>query len=207
MKRNIFAIGAMLMLLVSACAPQSTPTANSADIAGTAQAAAFTIVAQTQQAIPTATPVPPTETPSPTSVPTDTPPPLPTLSTPSALATGIPSFTPQPAQGSAENQDPCNRTLGSWAGPTTNFTIVHDYKPQSKDDKVVVSLWVSSEMGECGYLANLSSGPVGQYSAFAFVDGKQHFQVSGGFRLTEGKWKIIIRNDSIIAQGGCYPNC
>ena len=33
------------------------------------------------------------------------------------------------------------------------------------------------------------------------------FKVFGGFRISPGSWKIIIRNDSIVAQSGCYPNC
>jgi hypothetical protein len=85
--------------------------------------------------------------------------------------------------------------------------IRYEYTPQSKSDKVVLSLWVRSDMQECGFLSNLSTGPVGQYSAVAYIDGKKDFKVYGGFRLTQGGWDIIIRNDTIIAKGGCYPNC
>jgi hypothetical protein len=62
-------------------------------------------------------------------------------------------------------------------------------------------------MQECGFLPSLSAGPVGQYSVVAYVDGEKDFRVYGGFRLTEGSWDIIVRNDVIVAKGGCYPNC
>jgi hypothetical protein len=81
MKRNLSIIGVLFILLANACAPQATPTANPADIQNTAQAAAFTMVAETQQAIPTATRVPPTQIPSQTPLPSVTPIPLPTQGT------------------------------------------------------------------------------------------------------------------------------
>src|SRR6266498_4656323 len=139
MKRNVSIIGVVLILLASACAPQSTPTANPVDIQHTAEAAAFTLVAQTQQAQPTNTPVPPTATPSLTPLPTDTLPPLPTLGTPGAqeallpgvgLPTGIPTFTPQSSLGSTDNQDACNQLLSAWQGPTASFNILNQTKPQ-----------------------------------------------------------------------------
>src|SRR5262245_51194411 len=96
MKRNVSIIGVVLILLVSACAPQAAPTANPFDVQHTAEAGAFTMVAETQAAQPTATPIPATETPSPIP-PTNTPPPLPTLSgIEGATAPGIPTFTSAP---------------------------------------------------------------------------------------------------------------
>ena len=68
-------------------------------------------------------------------------------------------------------------------------------------------MWVMSDLGECGYLYDLSSGPVGQYSVAAYVDGPKDFKVFGGFRLTEATWDIVIRNNTIVALGSCYPNC
>jgi hypothetical protein len=105
----------------------------------------------------------------------------------------------------AESTDAnCNKALTSWKGPTANFSIVNETKPQGK---IILSLYVVTPLGECGYLADLSKGPEGQYSAGAFVDGKKSFKVFGGFRITEGNWKITVRNDKIIANGSCYPNC
>ncbi|MEW6287925.1 MAG: hypothetical protein AB1509_17080 [Chloroflexota bacterium] len=186
----------ILSLLLNACAtPASTESPQ--HVQETAMAGAFTAVAQTLEALPTFT-LPPTVTPLP---PTETPIPSPTLEpTLAATPTALPAA-------SAPTADPCNKPLSSWQGPSATLSIFYDYTPQKKDDKVVVSIWVMSDLGECGFLYNLSSGPVGQYTVTAYVDGVKDFTVSGGFRITESAWKIIIRNDKIIAMGVCYPNC
>jgi hypothetical protein len=213
MKRNVSIIGVVLILLMSACAPQAAPTANPVDVQHTAEAGAFTMVAETQAALPTTTPVPPTETPSPVP-PTNTPPPLPTLgSTERATVTGVATFTtvPQSAPTSSSNQgnnqDVCNQPLPAWQGPTAKFTIANQTKPQGT---IVLSMYVVTTMGQCGYLiitGDSFSGPIGQYTAGAFITGKQNFKAFGGFKITEGNWKIVVKNDSITASGGCYPNC
>jgi hypothetical protein len=202
MKQNALTLGVVLVCLISACAPQATPTANPVEVQHTAEAGAFTMVAQTLAAMPTNTPVPPTETASPTPLPTLTSVPSPTGDPLLATATTLPTSAPQSSGGST--QDNCNKTLSEWQGPTANFSIANETRPQGR---ITLSLYVVTELGECGYLADLSGGPIGQYSAGAFVDGRQSFKVFGGFRITEGNWKVVVRNDSIIAQGGCYPNC
>jgi len=206
MKKYFGASIIILSLLISACGVQSTEgPVNTEDIQLTAAAAAFTIVAETHAAIPTDTQVPPTETLTSTPLPTDTPSPSPTIDTSLITSTVVP---PSPSQtANASGDDPCNQPLLSWQGPSVSIATAYDYSPQSKDDSVVLSLWVSTDLGECGYLYDLSTGPVGQYSAAAYIDGKKDFKVFGGFRLSEGSWKLVIRNDSIIALGGCYPNC
>ncbi len=211
MKQKVLTLGIVLIFLVSACAPQSTPTANPADVQHTAEAAAFTMVAQTQEAIPTNTLVPPTETASPTlpatltaiALPTDA-----TLATVAGLPTTVgnlitsipPTLAPPPAATDAN----CNKALTAWQGPSASFSIFNETKPEGT---IILSLYVVTDLGECGYLADISRGPVGQYSAGAFVEGKQDFKVFGGFRITEGSWRIVVKNDSITALGGCYPHC
>jgi hypothetical protein len=172
------------------------------------------MVAETQQALPTATPVPPTATPSPTT--TSTPPSLPTLgtqeglSTGVALPTGLPTFTPQSSSGapsSGNNQDPCNQPLTSWQGPTVNFTIANQTKPQGS---IVLSMYVVTEMNQCGYLiitGDSFTGPAGQYSAGAFITGKKNLKSFGSFKIPGGNWKIVVRNENITAAGSCYPDC
>lgn len=190
----------ILSLLLNACGTTPTPAENPQNVQETAMAGAFTAVAQTQAALPTDTPLPPTSTPLP---PTDTP-------VPSPSPTAEPAFTvtatPQ-AAAFEPTADPCNKPLTTWQGPSAALNIVYEYSPQKKDDKVVLSVWVKTDYGECGFLYNLSSGPVGQYSVTAYVDGVKDFKVSGGFRITEAAWKIVIRNDRIVALGVCYPNC
>ena len=211
MKRNALIIGVVLSLFVSACGAQSTPTVNPVDIQHTAEAAAFTMVAQTQAAIPTATPLPPTEAPTLTPLPSLTPITSPTLdalnSTPVGLTvtpqTNIPTFTPQAGSG----VDPCNQALTAWDGPSANLNIVNETRPQGT---IILSLYVVTELGQCGYLyvtGDSVTGPVGQYSAGAFVEGPKNLKVFGGFRITQGSWDIVVRNDNIVALGGCYPSC
>ena len=211
MKQKALTLSVVLMLLVSACSGQEIPTVNPLDVQHTAEAAAFTMVAQTEAAVPTNTPIPPTETASPTLPATLTPlatltadPSLPTatgLAPAGGLTTSVP---PTSAPAAAPTDANCNKTLTAWQGRSANFSIVNETKPEGK---IILSLYVVTPLGECGYLADLSRGPVGQYSAGAFVDGKQSFKVFGGFQITEGSWKIVVKNDSIVALGGCYPNC
>jgi hypothetical protein len=204
MNKHIGASMAILSLLIGACGAQPTePVVSAEDIQITAMAAAFTIVAETQAAIPTNTQVPPTETLIPTPLPTDTPIPSPTIDPLLPTETLALSLTPQ----SEASTDPCNQPLTSWQGDSAKLSIAYNYKPQGKDDNVIVSLWVMTDLGECGYLYDLSTGPIGQYSAAAYIDGAKDFKVFGGFRISPGSWKLVISNDSIVAQSGCYPNC
>ena len=92
-----------LAFLLTACGPQGTPTMTSAEVEGTAVSSAWTMVAMTQLAIPTATPLPPTETPSPTPSPTFTPLPSPTLD---------PALVVAPTSTTASG-DPCEKPLVS----------------------------------------------------------------------------------------------
>ena len=211
MKQKVLTLSIVLVLLVSACTSQEIPTVSPLDVQHTAEAAAFTMVAQTEAAVPTNTPIPPTETASPTLPATLTPlatltadPSLPTstgLAPAAGLTTSVP---PTSAPAAAATDANCNKALTAWEGQSANFSIVNETKPQGK---IVLSLYVVTNLGECGYLTDLSRGPVGQYSAGAFVDGKQSFKVFGGFQITEGSWKIVVKNDSIVALGGCYPHC
>jgi hypothetical protein len=211
MKRILSILGTVLVLLVSACSPKAvTPTTSSLDIQHTAEAAAFTVVAQTQEAQPTNTPLPPTETAAPTSLPTLTAIPPLTVTVDSSLPTavGLPTIaatmtipsmpTSIPVNNSGSTAENCEKPLTSWTGPTATFTIKNETKPQGD---VVLSLHVVSPRGDCGYLTDLSRGPIGAYTAGAFVNGQKNFKVFGGFQIDEGSYKIIIQNDKITAEG------
>lgn len=198
MIRSALILSVVFSLAASACAPQAAPTVDPLDIQHTAEAAAFTMIAQTEEAAPTATPIPPTETPSPTPPPTQT-----AIASPTAEIIVTATHTAA-AQSPASTQGNCEKPLTAWQGPTAKLSIANETKPQGT---LVLSLWVMTEMGECGYLVDLSSGPVGQYSAAAFVSGEKNFRVFGGFRITQGSWTIVVKNESIVAQGGCFPNC
>lgn len=204
MKQRFALFGLILCLILSACGgkPAAEPTLNAGDIGATAQSAAFTMIAQTQAAIPTNTPLPPTTTFTSTPLPTDTATFTPTIDASLPTAT----FTLAP-QASGPTADPCNKILSGWKVPTTKIKINNETQPKGK---LTLSLFVKTDHGECGFIpvtGNTISGPAGYYSAAAFVDGEKSFKVFGSFLLNGGAWTIIIRNDTIVAKGGCYPNC
>ncbi|MFN8388004.1 MAG: hypothetical protein U0V48_14570 [Anaerolineales bacterium] len=203
MKQRLVIFGTILSLILSACGGEpAAPTLSSADIGATAQSAAFTMIAQTQAAVPTDTPLPPTATFTSTPLPTDTATFTPTVDPAIPTAT----FT-LAAQSSGPTADPCNKVLSEWKVPTMKIKINNETQPSGK---LVLSLFVKTAQGECGFIpvtGGTISGPEGYYSAAAFVDGEKDFKVFGGFLLTGGSWTIIVRNETIIAKGGCYPNC
>lgn len=143
-KLSILSLLISLTMIISACdAGQPTEPAISAEeIQSTAVAAAFTIVAETQAAIPTNTPLPPTDVPSPTPLPTDTPIPSPTVD-----AT-VPTATFVPTQASSSGGDPCNAPLGAVvSGKDAKIKLENNTKAD-----IVVSLYLNiTPFGECGF--------------------------------------------------------
>lgn len=166
MFKKIIPVLTLLSLLLAACGQQAEPTLSPEEVSGTAIAAAWTIVAQTQAAIPTNTPVPPTETPSPTPLPTFTPEPLPTIdiALPTATATSQ-------AQGKCEG--PLNLAE---AGPQSNVRLENE-----TGGTVTLSLHLgegTNAFGQCGFLGYtltknqklVVSLPKGTYFAYAFIN-------------------------------------
>jgi hypothetical protein len=216
MKKTIAMYAMALVVLISACGAQAAPTIDGVSVQKTSEAAAFTLVAQTQAALPTNTLVPPTEAATETAEPTNTPEALPTLDlslTPTLTASAdLPTLAPTtlpnlaPTTASSTSND-CNHLMTSWIVPTANFNIVNETKPQGK---VILLLTVATKTGDCGWINAASSsfsGPMGNYSAAAYVDGKKSFKVYGTFFATAQSWDIIVRNDRIALQNSCYPNC
>ena len=198
MKRILF-VAATLALLLSACGPQATPTIDPAQVQASAVAAANTMVAMTQAAIPTATPIPPTPIPSPTLEPSPTPIPLPTLSV-------LPSPTTTVKTGSAN--DPCNGVMDIKAsGPTTPLRIVN-----KTSGRITVSIWGSKNaFGQCGYIVAqigvrdsgtidvpLTSGG-SYYSVYAIINDPSHpSKATGGpyYLNTVSTWVMTIDYDA-----------
>ena len=191
----------LISAFVSACGAPATPTINAVDVQNTAMAAALTLVAQTQAAIPTATPLPPTATPTATLAPTGTAVSLPTLAA---------TFTPI-AQVPQTTVDPCaTRVLAaSPKGRETIINIVNTVRAQ-----VTVSLYLNetASWGECGYRSYIL-GPrdnvvisdlvQGCYNLWAFnSDPKNLVNASGGGCINNpDKWTFEISPDKIKFSG------
>jgi hypothetical protein len=138
MLRKLILVMAVLAVLLTACGTPAEPTLSPEQVSGTAIAMASTIIAETQAAIPTNTPIPPTETASPTPLPTFTLEPLPTVEL------VLPTATSQP-QGNCEG--PLNVAE---AGPQSDVRF-------ENETGVVINLSLSLEegsnsFGQCGFL-------------------------------------------------------
>ncbi len=200
MKRILFVV-ATLALLLSACGPQATPTIDPAQVQASAIAAANTMVAMTQAAIPTATPIPPTPVPSPTFLPSPTPIPLALPTLPAAPA-------PAATAASSGGTDTCNGLMDIKAsGPTTSVNIKN-----MTSGRITVSFWSpKNAFGQCGYVVAqvgvrdsatislpLSSGGA-CYGVYAIINdpSKPSKAVGGPFCLnTVSTWQLTINYGS-----------
>ncbi len=201
MQRILFAT-ALFALVLGACAP-AAPTVDPAQIQASAVAAASTMIAMTQAAIPTATPVPPTPLPSPTPLP------LPTLA---SLPT-LPSLASSPTAATGNSGD-CNGPLDVAAsGPKATVVIKNDTK-----GPITFTMGISRKntFGQCGYMSwgNIARGDsisvsvpqirtnLGDpcYWTYAWInDPKKPTTVSaGGFCIDNAaKWSFDVSYDKI----------
>ncbi len=196
--KKITLISSLIMIsILSACGGEpAAPTMSAVEIQNTAVAAAFTIVAETQAAIPTNTPLPPTETPTSTPLPTNTPITLPTLAA---------TLTNTPIAGG----DPCaTRVLGKPLGKLTTIKIVNEVK-----SRVAVSLYLNetASHNECGYryYELTKNGSVvitdlvfGCYNLWAWnLDGKNFSAAGYGCINNPDKWTFVITEATIRFDG------
>jgi hypothetical protein len=171
MNKKVLIFSFVICLLVTACGPgvAVVPTIDSNSIINTAQAAAFTMVAQTQAAIPTNTP---TETPTQTPLPTDTPLPLPTVDT----AISQPTAT---SSGAITSSDPCWHPLA--ADAPGNPAVIRIKNKTKGLITVTLYLWQKTVFGECGYRVydiykgesvTIYDAPTGNYAVTAWVNNR-----------------------------------
>ena len=195
MKRVVFATAVLVGMLSAACAP-ATPTIDPAQVQASAMAAASTMIAMTQAAIPTATPVPPTLAPSPTPLP------------PPTLAV-LPSITAPTISPTTSGTD-CNHLFDlSESGNKTSPVKINN----NTKGPVNLSLSMNSPnvFGQCGYLGfNIPKGQsifpklpqTGQgpcWWGYAWVNGPQPSTSQGGpfcWNNTD-KWTLDIGPDVI----------
>ena len=208
MKQILFVAAALVLLLNTACG-QATPTVDPGQIQASAVAAANTMVAMTQAAIPTATEVPPTPLPSPTELAT---------ATPEALATldlSFPTASLPTTSSGTTGSDPCAPNAPykpmdpGAAGPKIrNLNIAND-----TNGSIILSLYLNkTKFGECGGRA-FNIGPhqnitiddmkIGCYDAGAFVTGKTTSKAFGHFCIMDNthKWKILVGTEVIRLIG------
>jgi hypothetical protein len=192
---------AAIAMLISACGAPAAPTMNPADVQNTAIAAAMTMVAQTQAAIPTATPLPPTETPTQTLAVTDTP-----LASPTLAGTLAPTLVPTSTPGG----DPCaNRQLSPENGKETKIRVWNTTKVA-----VTVSMYLNETPahGECGWrsftLARnndivFTDLVQGCYNLWAWSDDpKGKFNSSGGGCINNSdKWTFEVNTATVKFVG------
>ena len=142
MKRCLIPTLLMVTLIISACGSQATPipTINPVDIQSTMAAAAFTMVAETQAAIPTSTPIPSTDTPTNTPLPTNTVPPLTDSGVTLTPATG----------GNSGAEDPCVNKVMPTARPGETIKVRVN---NSTKVTLTFSIYLNqiTPQGECGY--------------------------------------------------------
>jgi len=197
----IIAIG----ILVSACGAPATPTVDPASIQSTAEAAAFTRIAETQAALPTFTPIPLTETLTQTPLPTDTPIALATETPASLPTTQVAPASPTAIPDTSGN-DECNKPITGFSGPETTIRIVNN-----TGEPIGVWFQVSkTPFGDCGYAAipPLKAGdgysfqaPQGCYAAGAWTTGDKKFTIDNvRYPLcvnNSDKWTLVIKKDII----------
>lgn len=179
MIKKIIPTLALLAVLIAACGGQpAEPTLSPDQVQGTAISAAFTMVAETQAAIPTNTPPPPTETPSPTPLPTFTPLPLPTQ------PVALPTATTASSSGGGGT---CSGLLNlAEAGPQSNVRFEN-----KSGGNVGLSLYMytPNKFAQCGSHSSnpfvIKKGgsitislPKGNYYAYAWITMSNGKQVS-----------------------------
>jgi hypothetical protein len=185
--RTLLIVAVGLAVASAACAP-AEPTVDAADIQASAVAAASTLVAMTEQAIPTATEMPPTPLPRPTPLPS------PTLALLPTLPAGAPTAAPPPTT----SDDECNAPLPATTdGPLATVRISN-----TTNGDVVLSLYLhKNAFGECGYRGfNISphgsqsaTVPQGCYFAGAFINNpKQQTKAFGNGCFNGDKGQVTV---------------
>lgn len=196
-----FAIAVILIAVVSGCGGQpAVPTISPEEVQSTAISAASTMVAQTQAAIPTATPLPPTATFTFTPAFTDTPVASPT--------TAI-SSTPLPPTADP-NADPCDTRVLSYS-PRGRATVIRIVNTMRQSVSVSVYLNETASHGECGYrtytLARNNDVVItdlvqGCYNLWAWSTSGDPFNSSGyGCINNPDKWTFEISDSTIKFVG------
>ena len=141
MNRIPWAATALVAVIASACAPVA-PTVDPAQIQASAVAAASTMIALTQEAVPTPTDTP---VPSPTPLPSPTFPPPPTIEPP----------TVEPTKSAG---DDCNHLFDLAATGNARTPVKINNRTKGSVN-LSLGMWEKNAFGQCGYLGfNIPKG-------------------------------------------------
>ncbi len=168
MLKRIFPILLVLAVFLTACGAPAAPTMNPADVQNTAVSAAWTMVAATEIAKPTATLPPPTEAASPTPLPTFTPEPL--------LIPTLPVFLPTAT--TAASSGGCLHPLN-----VAEAGFLHRIRLENQtggDVTVSLNLTQKNSFGQCGSLgfslkkngSTIVNIPAGSWYAYVWIKAK-----------------------------------
>jgi hypothetical protein len=210
--KPILIVATVLILMLSACAPKATPTVDPAQVQASAVAAASTMVAMTQAAIPTDTPVPPADTPTDTPQPTPTILPLSTapITTVQPTLPAVPVIAVQPTLAAAPTSSGggCQFLKVSKSEPMATFLVIN----QTNEEIGVTFYLQKNAFGDCGYWSStISSGgsltitnlPQGCYSFGTWtLAGKPNFQNLGYPVCANSSQKVTIK--ATIATNQIY---
>lgn len=164
MLRKIIPIMAVVAILLTACGTPAEPTLSPEQVSGTAISMASTMIAETQAAIPTNTPIPPTETASPTALPTFTLEPLPAIEIASPTATSAPQGT-------------CDGIMNvGEAGPQSSLRVENE-----TGGPVTFSLWLGTPnaFGQCGFIPGLTVLAKNEKRVISIPKGNYYFYFFG----------------------------
>ena len=198
---------AVLVLLLSACGVKATPAVDPALVQASAVAAASTMLAMTQAAMPTETLAPPTDT------PTDTPQPAPVLPPVPTNPVLIPPVLPSPTAVAPSSS-------GGECGGPIKISKGESLATISINNKTNVLLQVSlylakNSWGDCGFWSSPAGIPPNSsvtavlpdsnscYHVTAFtLGGKPNFMNFGGFCTTSlpAHYFINVTTDVISFQ-------
>ncbi|MFH1186119.1 MAG: hypothetical protein V1755_13940 [Chloroflexota bacterium] len=164
MTRISLGAAALLVMVSAACAP-AAPTVDPAQVQASAMAAASTMIAMTQAAIPTATEVPPTPSPTPL---------------PSPFAAALPTVV-APTIEPTKSADSCNQLLDVAASGGKKATLKINNLTKGSVT-ITIGLSTKNAFGQCGYLSWIippknsiivnppQTGPGPCYWAYAWVN-------------------------------------
>ena len=182
-----------ITVLLTACGAKATPTIDAPAVQASAVAMAFTMAAQTQSAMPTATLIPP----SPTAT-------FPPPASPTAFA--LPTFPIIMPTATLASTGTCSVPLAkNPTGRMTTLRILNENKAQVQGS-ICLAKTPFGEFGVIGVVLSRNQDiiltvPQGCYSAYFWVNNPKKQSTATGYGLcmnNSDKWTMKIRSDSVI---------